>query len=83
MIFPSPKILIIIIKDKIYNDWRLMVNILSETQKTSLPLDENAAGRIWQIVVGLILFVIATVISLIEIVSQSRKYKKVSIPIEN
>jgi hypothetical protein len=83
MIFPSPKILIIIIKDKIYNDWRLMVNILSETQKTSLPLDENAAGRIWQIVVGLILFVIATVISLIEIVSRSRKYKKVSIPIEN
>jgi hypothetical protein len=59
------------------------VNNLSETKNPSLNIGKNGAGRIWQIVVGLVLFVLAAIISLVEIVSQSRKYKKVSIPIEN
>lgn len=58
------------------------MNNLSET-KDSPNLGKSAAGRIWQVVVGLVLFVLAAIISLVEIVSQSRKYKKVSIPIEN
>jgi len=59
------------------------VNNLSETKNPSPSLGEKGVGWIWQIVVGLVLFVLAAIISLVEIVSQSRKYKKVSIPIEN
>jgi hypothetical protein len=59
------------------------VNNLSETKNPSPNLGKNSAGWVWQIVVGLVLFVLAAIISLVEIVSQTRKYKKVTIPIEN
>jgi hypothetical protein len=59
------------------------VSNLPGTKNPPLNLGKNSTGRIWQIVVGLVLFVLAAIISLVEIVSQLRKYKKVSIPIEN
>ena len=59
------------------------MTILSETQNPSPSLDVNGLGWIWQVIIAVVLLVLTAIISLVEIVNQSRKYKKVSIPIEN
>jgi hypothetical protein len=58
------------------------VSILSETQNPSPSLDENGLGRIWQVIAAIAILVLAAVISVFEMISQARKYKKISIPIE-
>ena len=45
-------------------------------------MNKGGFSRVWQFLVGLVVFILAAVISVFEIVSQARKYKKASIPIE-
>lgn len=59
------------------------MNNMSETKNTSPSWGKNGADHIWQVVVGAALFILAALISVFEIISQARKYKKVSIPIEH
>jgi hypothetical protein len=56
---------------------------MSETKNPSPSRGKNGADHIWQVVVGVVLFVLAAIISVFQMISQVRKYKEVSIPIEH